>query len=82
MRFDIPDPMKPLSDRQENLLRQCLTWMSPPAPIMSRSATVPEIEVKHLFNNKTYPYCHCSSFVFRSQRIVSFPKSLEMFIHY
>jgi hypothetical protein len=42
------DPSKPIDNRQENLLRHCLSMMVPPPPIPSK-LTVPEIEVKHFF---------------------------------
>jgi hypothetical protein len=40
------DPSKPINNRQENLLRRCLSMMLPPPPILSK-LIVPEIEVKY-----------------------------------
>ena len=48
-------PSKSIDDRQQDLLRRCLSMMSPPPPIISRLA-VPDIEVKHFFylENKSF----------------------------
>ncbi len=42
------DPSKPIDNRQENLIRRCLSMMLPPPPIISK-LTVPDIEVMNFF---------------------------------
>jgi hypothetical protein len=41
------DPSKTIDNRQQNLLRRCLSMMLPPPPIISK-LTVPEIEVNEV----------------------------------